>query len=302
MPLFGDTRNGKRFEQKDKSLIYRLFDAFVESALVNDSAIDFNTNVSIDSNQHYHFKNGKQKFSSFLAFSNSKALKNSTATSFLSTKALEKEINNKVNGRYTCRHRSDLNNLFAHLNWLWSLEIWQENAQETTCGVFGENMNPPIQENSAAFPKDGLWSAGMGRIQKSRDFYWLCKLFGDYFNQNAIAGDVEMAKRDLERICLSYNNKNPCAMENAILHFCNPNEHIHIFVPQIKRRILSDVINGIKMKNGRLFRLNFQFDKNDLKNKKVSVKDMDSGICRIYDELPDVDTYDAIMHKYFYKK
>lgn len=275
-----------RFKQQNKWVIYNLFDAFIDATLIRNRAIDFSVAPTMDSKREIHFDLMNIKFTDLLNLDIS-SLKVGNAS-------LDNETNvlSKISA---LPNKSEYSLLFAHLNWLWSLGFSESAIKSTTCGSYGKNVGI-VNCKSLAFVESGLWSPQNATGRKPNDFVFMYDVFKQYMNTSVRAGDVALAKKDLERIALAEFPKNSTPMANAFLHYCNPDEHIHIFASDVKRKILEDACaqqhfefssNAIRLSNGKI-------------DSETSIAELDSEICHFFDSMNPAD-YDELMRKYFYK-
>lgn len=285
MPKMKDfsKKNEPRFLLRDKWIIYSLFDAFVETTLIGNRAIDFSIAPTIDSERIIHFDTLKNKFSDLLNLEIN--LLRAGEKSFYNEKIILSKIADFANSY-------EYNLLFAHFNWLWSLGFNECAIKSTTCGTYGQNIGIK-NEKSLAFVEGGLWSPRKAAGRKPNDFLFMFEIFKQYMNASARAGDIHLAKRDLERITLEKYRFNSTPMANAILHYCNPNEHIHIFASDVKRQILEEAQENFELDSSIIIS-NGKIDNGTL------LKDIDSEICRFFDSISPAN-YDELMRKYFYK-
>ena len=71
-------------------------------------------------------------------------------------------------------------------------------------------------------------------------------VFQAYFQQQMLPINVQQAKAELEKIVLNAYPSNPTPMANALLHYCNPDRHIHIFASEINQwQIVGDIFKII---------------------------------------------------------
>lgn len=290
MPVMNDLAKTDcpRFLLRDKWVIYNLFDAFVEATLIRNRAIDFSIAPSMDSEKRIQFDVLGIKISDLLNLD----------IDFLKggAKCLENEINvlSKISN---LPNRDRYYLLFAHFNWLWSLGFSESAIKSTTCGKYGQNIN--IQNKSLAFVEGGLWSPQNATGRKPNDFVFMYDVFKRYMSASVRAGDIALAKHDLERICLDEYPDNSTPMANAILHYCNPNDHIHIFASDVKREILEDAqkqfAGEFELSSSIILSSSGKVDAN------TPLRIIDSEICRFFDSRNPAD-YDELMRKHFYKE
>lgn len=272
------SQNQPRFYNRGNEFIYALFNAFIEATLIKNRAVDFDISPSIASENHCEFDTLQKKFVDLLNLSDLPNLYKSSISLLSQDDTISYLTNKKNNGQNV----DDCNLLFAHLHWLWSLGI----TIQTTCGVYA---NSKINE-SAAFAKGGLWSADNAMVRKPNDFKFMIDVFQAYFLQQMRPMNIEQAKKELEKIVLNAYPCNPTPMANALLHYCDPNKHIHIFASEIKKRIIIDAPSITKGTYNSIIDVN-----------NASIDEIDNEICNIYDSIVKIDSYDAIMRKYFYK-
>lgn len=275
-----DIRSQKlpRFYIRGNEIIYALADAFIEATLIKNRAVDFDISPRIASENHCVFDTLQKKFVDLLNLSDLPNLYKNGNGLFSQDDTLDYLNQKKNNGQNV----DDYYLLLAHLHWLWSLGI----TMQTTCGKYG-NLQ---KEMSVAFPKGGLWSADNAMARKPNDFKFMIDVFQAYFQQQMLPINIQQAKAELEKIVLNAYPSNPTPMANALLHYCNPDRHIHIFASEIKKRIVRDAPSLTKG----TFTSSIDVD-------KASIDEIDDEICRIYDSIAKIDSYDVMMRKYFYK-
>lgn len=266
--------NCPRFKQVDLSLIYDLFDAFLEMAYLNKKVPDFSKEMVTDESGKLSFVPREEDFESLF-------------DKYVKGAASDEEKN--VVG--------------CILNWIWTLGI---NGRKTTCGEFGVALG--IEEKGKAFEmgKEGLWGIGLAATAKKNDLPLLALIL----QQNCLpcrqAKTLEEVHERLERTALKCGQKQKYAnasIRNGILHFANPNTYIHTYLVSDKLAFVSARCNEHMSKAQKKER--FAGNPPFYKNKEYLALYTDEILCEVFDELTQRECnrdmeYCAILEKYVY--
>ena len=274
-----------RFRIKGKDVLYGLVDAFFKATLIENRAIDFNVPPCISDQWVVKFDTLFKKFTDLLHLNNWNALyKNSI--SFVAENDLNARLQKmQKNGQ----NMEDYCLMLSHLHWLRSLGITDLSS---SCGIYGQKIN--IIEKPYLFGMEwGAWSANTAASRKSNDLKFMMDVFAEFYNKPARPYTLDEVKAELEKIVVALYVDNSTPMANALLHYCNPDKHIHIFATDVKIQILKEA------------QQKFDFCPHiDIASASTAkrIDEIDEEICRFYDLIKQVDSgYDQIMRTYFYK-
>lgn len=266
------SNNTPRFKNFDSEIVYKLFDAFVQTTLVDNKAIDFSKPMVAGENGSLAFVPREENFT------------------------------NIINGM--CQEPALLS---AHLNWLWTLGMTNSN---TTCGK--ENAAAlNIAENGDAFNgKIGLWKIRLIPSNKKKDLCFIesaLKRFATWPNKPTHM-TLSEAKTYLAQIAFKVKNTLAADMRHGLLHLCDPDTYICLYTQSEKVeavKLNENVLVGESLTSR-------TFGPAVYEGYSVNYKDVKAGydadlteekLCRLYDILSgDAAVQDISLQTFINKK
>lgn len=214
MPTIAEriSQNAPRFKKQDAEVIYKLFDAFLKTTLLDNRAIDFSQEPVQTPDGIIEFVPRDESFSDLVKHYAS------VNEAIAKEKAEDQEPKTTIDEPYAVAG--------AHFYWLWTLAM---NNAPTTCGA--DNLKIlKFEESGAAFPgKLGLWNASTSPANKRNDLALIVAVLTQFatWSKKPAFANVDELKAEFLKFVLKTRRTLSAGIRHGLMHLCDPNLYVY---------------------------------------------------------------------------
>ena len=267
------SQNVPRFKKQEGEVIYRLFDAFLKTTLLDDRIIDFSQEPVKTPDGIIEFFSREESFKDMV-----KGVVDGTAT-------------------------AEANALFnAHVFWLWTLGM---SGTQTTCGT--DNLKVlKLEEKGIAFPgKLGLWNAPATISNKRNDFALISAILSQFvtWSKKPEFANLDELKAAFLKFVLKTRRTVSAGIRHGLMHLCDPALYIPLYTVEEKVAVIKQHSKFIENFEQTPVKYRFTSYFEDT-HKGYYAEFSDEQVAHIFDALAALPAesgleYDAFMKQFF---